>query len=199
MSAFPRRYSEIDTIHLNNITIRGSDNSIPPDGYILTASTGRTHMLSPTFALDSIPGLSDLSGRIANLLANSAARKIVGTNEIAVGGATPTAAGMIVSTFISTNGYLNVFENTTGTTANIELKLSTLGIWPNNPYDTMRFSHYGNANNVQLYAEDSTYTDGLLATIAPGDTFSFIYKGTNNSFGDNTRISTMSYYKVQGY
>lgn len=67
MSAFPRRYTEIDTIRLNNITIRAADNSIPPDGYILTASTGRAHMLSPTFALDTIPGLSDLSGEFSTI------------------------------------------------------------------------------------------------------------------------------------
>ena len=175
---------------LNPISVQTSTNLSTLSYYVLSLTS---------YNIEVRNQLSTISSNLSVNTAVQATRKIVGTNEVVVGGTSPTAAGMIVSTYISTNGYLNVFENTTGTTGNIELKLSTLGIWPNNAYDTMRFAHYGNTNNVNIYAEDSTYTDGLLAVMAPGDTLSFIYRGSNPSYGANTRISTVSYYRVRGY
>jgi hypothetical protein len=148
----------------------------------------------------SIVALSNnLQSQINNIGVNATlSRPRVGVNEIDIG---VTAAGLIVSTFISTNAYLNVFQNTSGTEQNLELLLDNFAIWPNVAYDTMRFAHYGIPGtqcNVNLYSQDSNYAGGMLASMAPGDTISFIYKGLDPAINSN-RVSTVSYYRVFGF
>ncbi len=67
MSSFPRRYGEIDNIQLNVINIRNNDNSLPSTGYIATQTSSGLRMLSIVYALDTIPGLSDLSGNLSSV------------------------------------------------------------------------------------------------------------------------------------
>jgi hypothetical protein len=134
----------------------------------------------------------------AGLSTNTMTRKFAATAEITPG---TTSAGLIVSTYISTLGLLNVFQNTGSASLNLELNLSTLGIWPNTAYEVMRFAHYGQPgtqSSVILYTENSNYAAGILAEMAPGDTISFIYKG-GAPLINNNRISTTQYYRVTGY
>lgn len=138
------------------------------------------------------------SATAADLSTNTMTRKFAATAEITPG---TTSAGLIVSTYISTLGLLNVFQNTSSASLNLELNLSTLGIWPNTAYEVMRFAHYGQPgtqSSVILYTENSNYAAGILAEMAPGDTISFIYKG-GAPLINNNRISTTQYYRVTGY
>jgi hypothetical protein len=68
MSAFPRRYNQIDNVQLNVINVRNNDNSLPSTGFVATQfSTLGLRMLPVTYALDTIPGLSDLSGNLSSV------------------------------------------------------------------------------------------------------------------------------------
>jgi hypothetical protein len=67
MATFPRTYRDIDTIRLNNINILNDNNSVPCTGTVLTVSSGRAVMFPITYALDTIPGLSDLSGNLSSV------------------------------------------------------------------------------------------------------------------------------------
>lgn len=169
------------------------------------ASTNSTALTTLTGTVDTVYGLASTNSTNFSTLSNyfsttsnALSRKFVGAIEITPGS---TATGLIVSTNISTLGYLNVFQNTSSTSLILELNLSTLALWPNTANELMRFAHYGQPgtqSSVLVYTEDSNYAGGLLAEMAAGDTISFIYKG-GDPLVDNNRISTTQYYRVTGY
>jgi hypothetical protein len=109
-------------------------------------------------------------------------------------------SGHIVSTVVSTLGWLNTFNNTTGSLGNINLNLSTLAIWPNSQFDCMRFYHTGSVSqcNINVYAESSSAASGLLATIQPGQSYTFIWSGDASATGDARRLST-NYLALNGF
>jgi hypothetical protein len=110
-----------------------------------------------------------------------------------------TSAGHLVSTVISTLGWINTCSNNTGTTCNVELDLTGLGIWPNRKFDAMRFAHIGPVgnNNVAIYGKNSATPASLLGTLTPGDTVTFVWTQTAPS-GTNRELST-SYYTLKGF
>jgi hypothetical protein len=190
-------FTDVSTIvsTLSQYVLVLADFNITTNQNISTLSTATSTNAGTIVALSN-----NLQGQINSIQSASAplSRPRVGVNEIELG---ITEAGLIVSTFISTNAYLNVFQNTSGTEQNLELLLENFAIWPNMVYDTMRFAHYGLPGtqcNVNLYSQDSNYSAGLLATMAPGDTISFIYKGLDPAINSN-RVSTVSYYRVFGF
>ena len=139
-----------------------------------------------------------MANNTTTISTNAAVRRFAAAALITPG---TTPAGLIVSTNISTLGYLNVFENTTNASLNLELRLGTLGVWPNNTFEVMRFAHFGQPgtqSSVIVYTEDSAYQNGLLAEMAAGDTLTFIYKGGVPTVNNN-RISSTQYYRVFGF
>lgn len=111
-----------------------------------------------------------------------------------------TSAGHLVSTMISTLGWINTCRNNVGaTTCNVELDLTGLGIWPNRMFDAMRFSHIGPGGdgNVAIYGKNSATAGSLLGTLTPGDTLTFVWNQTSPS-GTNREVST-SYYTFKGF
>jgi len=108
-----------------------------------------------------------------------------------------TSAGHLVSTVISTLGWINTFSNTSGTTCNVELDLTGLGVWPNKKFDAMRFAHVGGNANVTIYGKNSATPTSLLGTLTPGDTLTFVWTQTSPS-GTNREVST-SYFTLKGF
>lgn len=152
--------------------------------------------------VQNIQRVSTLSTTVMNIqAAGLPGQRQVGFSTINAGSA--PAAG-IVQNIISTNGYVVAFENTTGVAVNLQLQLSTQGIWPNQKYDAMKLAHVGASGqaNVVVYAESSGFATSQLVTLTPGDIKSFVWRGAETgvaSSSSNYRVSTSQYYIINGY
>jgi hypothetical protein len=146
-------------------------------------------------------GLSTLSSSVNTLnnqASNFASRKSVPFSTLNV---LTTPVGHIVSTVVSTLGWLNTFRNDTGIVQNLELQLGTLGLWPNTGFDAMRFSHIGPLTDslVRVFAQDSSQAASYLGDISAGQTFTYVFRnGINPNVGTNRSLST-NYIRITGH
>lgn len=193
---------------INYATMTGLSTTVADDNCRLSDISSIVSTLSEYCAIEAalnvqnIQRVSTISSTVMSIqAAGLPGQRQVGFSTINAGSA--PAAG-IVQNIISTNGYIVAFENTTGLAVNLQLQLSTQGIWPNQKYDAMKLAHVGKAGqaNVLVYAESSGFANSLLATMTPGDTKTFIWRGAETgvaSSSSNYRVSTSQYYITNGY
>ena len=149
----------------------------------------------------NMQGLSTLSSSVNNLyttIDSLASRKSVPFSTFILG-FTPTSN--ITAVVTSTLGWINTFSNPIPFVFDLELELGTLGVWPNTGFDAMRFSHIGNPSEylIRLWAEDSSQLASYLGTIAPGESYTYIFKpGVNPNIGGNRELST-NYIRIAGH
>jgi hypothetical protein len=197
-NVFTLNYGSISSIS----TTVGEDNCRLSDVSSIVSTLSEFCAIEAALNVQNIQRVSTLSTTVNAIVAGGLpGQRQVGFSTINAGSA--PAAG-IVQNIISTNGYVVAFENTTGLSVNLQLQLSTQAIWPNQKYDAMKLAHVGRSGqaNVVVYAESSGFANSLLATLTPGDTKTFVWRGTEagvTAGNSNYRVSTSQYHIMNGY
>ena len=212
MSTYPRRYNQIDNIQLNVINILNNDNSVPSTGFVLTQAINGISMLPITYALDTIPGLSDLSGNISSVstvtgLAFSTINYVstaTGLNTSTIYSQS-TTIGLNYSTLVSlSNGSSTtistlaavssaVYENTVA----IE-SLSSVGAYQQSTINTL--SSY-NSSNYALAIELSSQISSIYSSISFYSSVSYLNAigiSTLSTTYETISINTVSLLDFQG-
>ncbi len=183
-------------------TTVGEDNCRLSDISSIVSTLSEYCAIEAALNVQNIQRVSTISTTIMNIqAAGLPGQRQVGFSTI--NAASAPAAG-IVQHIISTNGYVVAFENTTGLSVNLQLQLSTQGIWPNQKSDAMKLSHVGASGqaNVVVYGESSGFATSLLATLTPGDTKTFIWRGAETGVASNSsnyRAAASQYYTLNGH
>jgi hypothetical protein len=184
-------------------TTVGEDNCRLSDVSSIVSTLSEYCAIEAALNVQNIQRVSTISSTVMSIQAGGLpGQRQVGFSTINASSAPATG---IVQNIISTNGHIVAFQNTTGLAVNLQLQLSTLGTWPNQKYDAMKFSHVGASGqaNVLVYAETSAFPTSLLATMAPGDTKTFIWRGFADtgvtSSSSNYRALSNQYYILNGY
>jgi hypothetical protein len=183
-------------------TTVGADNCRLSDISSIVSTMGEYCAIEAALNVQNIQRVSTISTTLNTVLAGSFPGGFrVGFSTIDA--STAPVAG-IVQNIISTTGRIVTFDNTTGALINLQLQLSTQGIWPNQKYDAMKLAHIGaaGASNVDIYAESSAFTGSLITTLTAGDTKTLVWRGAEAGItagNSNYRAGSNQYYILNGF
>ncbi len=183
-------------------TTVGEDNCRLSDISSIVSTMGEYCAIEAALNVQNIQRVSTISTTLNTVLAGSVPGGFrVGFSTI---DASTAPASGVVQNIISTTGRVVAFNNTTAALINLQLQLSTQAIWPNQKYDAIRVAHVGSAgeSNVDIYAETTAFSGSLLTTLTPGDTKTFVWRGTKTGVtagSSNYRAAANQYYILNGY